>query len=369
MLLRKLKTFIMVEQLWKTIKRQQKNNKNDYDVIVDFKGINNGKNTAQILWQLKGAGFKPCIRLSHYEFLKNKVFETYYQNVYGKKALNSFPIISKVHDAQGGGALFVIGTDVKRYKKIKTLTIDNDMNNFKYRINEKFYYPILMHPHKLYEYKWFNDKKNSRNSEYMRERKIAMVFIGNNDANYSEWEHCLERTYNCFSRPRIINFLCSEFTENVVRPKNQQELDDLLNKEDLSNKILIIDQFRVDGSKFIDIFLNSDFHIWMAGVTYTYCHNHIESLFCGTIPICQKTFYYYGLDDKSNSLQYTTLTELKNIILDLISGKITQETIKTIRHNVYDLYDTYYSADAYRKKIIEFLNSNKMQETYYISKD
>lgn len=368
MLLRKLKTFIMVEKLWKTIKHQQKNNKDDYDVIVDFRGINNGKNTAQILWQLKGAGFKPCIRLSHYEFLKNKVYETYYGNFYGKRALNSFPIVSRVRCTRGGG-LFVISTCDKKYKNLKIIAINNDMDEFKYKVNEKFYYPIHMHPHKLYDYQWFNDKNNSRYDKYMNERKIGMIFIGNNNADYLEYENCLSEHYHCFSRPQVINFLCSEFAEYVIRPERKEELDDILDRENLNKKILILDKFRVDGDKFIDLFLHSDFHIWMAGVTYPYCHNHIESLYCGTIPVYQDSFYYYGIKNKKNALRYSTLNELKNIISDVIAGKLTQENIKDMRNNVYKLYNAYYSADAYREKIFEFLNSDKKQETYYISRD
>lgn len=368
MLIRKFKTFLKVEKLWFKIKKDSVKDNKDYNVIVDVLGggeIKSGRKIAQICYQLKGAGFNPCIKLSNYDYLKNKVFELYY-DWYGKAILSEFPIISKV--SRKNKVLFVFSNNLKKYKNFKVITIDNNMENFKYKVKENFYYPLLLHPWGLKNYKWFNDEKNSGKENYKINRKIGLIFIGNNNENYIEGAGCLKKYFNCFSRPELIDFLFSEFNGDVVRPDSLQELEDVLDKSDLSKKILIIDKFRVSGNQFLELFVNSDFHIWMAGVTYPYCHNHIESMYCGTIPICQNNFYYYGLTDKKNSLQYSDLNGLKSIIKSVICGEIAKDDIQQLRQNVYELYGCHYSLNAYRNKLLKFLESDKKEETYYICK-
>lgn len=76
----------------------------------------------------------------------------------------------------------------------------------------------------------------------------------------------------------------------------------MLSDMSLAHKIVILDQVRIQGESYRELLKSSMFHLWTVGVMQPYCHNQVESMSCGCIPIFQSFPFYPGLINDVNLL-------------------------------------------------------------------
>jgi hypothetical protein len=91
-----------------------------------------------------------------------------------------------------------------------------------------------------------------------------------------------------------------------------------------------------------------------SGTDLPMCHNVIESMSVGTIPILSYADWFFpSLEHKKNAIIYSGAVDLISKIKEVLA--MNQETMDEMRRNVMDYYDQYLS----QENLIRIFESNK----------
>ena len=326
------------------------------DVLIDMACLKLSRRMSQITAQLYNSGYRPCLKLSFDDYVHRKMTDEEYSHV---------PLrIACVYTFRNRRDPFAFAVchprEKEKYKK--ALILNQNMQKFKEHLNDKFFFPILMHPEYMVEneadgYVWSPNDNN---------RRIGILFIGNTELSYNKFATQIHEKYGLYARREVIEHVVERFPEHIIRPESEVELLGMLDTENLLDKIVIIDRFRVKENYF-SLYKMARLHLWTPGFSMPYCHNTIESLACGVIPFYQCYPYYPGMLEGYNCLSYRSFDEMDNIIRRFLEGGIPSHELDLMGEHARELYDTYFSKKAIKQKIDSFVaDDTTPYEEFYI---
>ncbi|ULQ60046.1 hypothetical protein K7I13_01560 [Brucepastera parasyntrophica] len=238
-----------------------------------------------------------------------------------------------------------IPESIKSEKRI--YEIDYDVFNKNTDFSDGLFYPISFHPKFLTRKTETKALAASGNDD----RKILALFVGWVDDKYTD-----EKTHTYFHiNTRMEVF--SHITEHIS-PQHlyiPESFDDFLSNMDsgnLKNKVILINsaKFSIPGNRYFDILAQTTFFIHMCGYVQPFCHNQIETLAAGVIPISQFShFFYPHLENRVNVLAYEKLSELVSILEKICGGEYPD--IKKMKKNCVQYYKQNLSFDSFIEKI------------------
>jgi len=336
----------------------KKNNKNSNNLLLNIELINPNRRYFQIISQFLYCGYSCYIDISFYNFLKS--------DSYGIKALK----LDRVYKKNRNENYSIIISDNKKYlnsinNNLLKIYIEFNIFNHLDDVNENdFFWPISSH----INYNFPKIEENILSKSLVNERKIGAIFAGNvNEKSYNN--NITNILFNVYTRYELYNFIKRNIPENnLYIPKNLKTF--LKDKENgyLKNKIVIIDtsKIKIPANIYFYILLDSLFYIHTCGTLYPYCHNQIESMMAGCIPITQfNNFYKPSLIHENNCLSYKTLDELI-IILNKISENKYNNIISKMNSNIHNYYISHYSFISFNNKLLLLLNNKIKYSKYYI---
>lgn len=214
------------------------------------------------------------------------------------------------------------------------------------KTDKSFHIPMSFHPY-MYHFQHWNIPV-----EEPAQRHHAVFCYGNFDKNaYLE----IKKTdFKVASRTEILEFL--KENPNFISIKSSSEIED--KSVDLSGKLVFAmsENYQID-MKDIRPFL-SKFHFYLCcpGVVMPLCHNVVEAMSVGTIPIIEKEYaevMYPNLEHLKNAIIFNDLQDL-NELLDHTLFNITPQEILMMRENTLAYYSEFLSPDG----MIKNLNKN-----------
>jgi hypothetical protein len=121
---------------------------------------------------------------------------------------------------------------------------------------------------------------------------------------------------------------------------------------------IVISETKTKDEDWLNFLATSDFFIAPPGFRYPWCHNAIEAMSVGTIPILQySNLFSPQLRHLENCLQYQSKEELENVVkLALTLG---QEEISRLKQNVVHYFEDHLSPNAIVKRIKELAESGQ----------
>lgn len=173
-------------------------------------------------------------------------------------------------------------------------------------------------------------------------RNILVFFAGNfHVQSYSRNE--LKDIFNVESRHNTFDYIKHNI-DQVYIPKNTVELSNGL--IDPLN-IMIVDrkQTNIKATQLPQYLIRSNFFLALPGVVMPLCHNVIEAMFFGVIPILMhNNLFHPPLINKHNCLIYSSHEELKYILNEL--KNLSADKINSMRLNVLEYYKNHLSSSA-----------------------
>jgi hypothetical protein len=224
------------------------------------------------------------------------------------------------------------------------------------------FYPILIHP--IHLSSSLEDKISKFSSS--NDRKIGVLFAGNVDAGYNK---DITKKIFGYTRKEIFFHISNTLPGDILYfPKTIKEFEDKITTGELRHKIVLLDVqvFAIPAKKYFEILLESNFFIYMPGETQPYCHNQIESMLAGCIPITHLSKYFIPpFVHKHNSLLFDSLNDLNFLLINVSKGKY-KDLSPFLRRNILNYYSHHYANQSLRNKI-NILISNKVEySSYYI---
>jgi hypothetical protein len=209
-----------------------------------------------------------------------------------------------------------------------------------------FYYPISFHP----------DFQFKRTEDYLlsmadnKDRQIGVLFAGWVDGNYRR--DITKEYFKINTRDETFSYIIKHLNPScLAAPRSYDEMKEMMDRGLLRNKVVVVDRsrFSIVGNEYLKTLAQSNYFIYMCGSIFPYCHNHIESIASGAIPITQFPYLFTpGYEHEKNALVYRELPEL-TALLEKICGNGYASLTETMRRNIIAYYKEHLGFDSFNR--------------------
>ena len=324
-----------------------------------------GRRIIQLIHHFLFSGYNCYLDYSFRQYLKldeNAIYASKLKGIFpAKKKTTGFSIIvsdnKEALDSSDPNVLKV---------HINYLLLKNKFNNIDTVTENDLYYPIGLHKNFLD----FSIESEVLKAAFNSERKIGAIFAGNTISNSNPGKSAYNRSItkellNINTRVEMFSHIAEKIqAEYIYFPDNLGVFLNDMESGYLKNKIVLINtqKFSIPRDKYFNILLNANFYIHMCGSKQPFCHNQIESMLAGCIPITQfKQFFVPGFEHKLNSLLFDTLDELGFLLLGVASGEY-DDLLNSMRKNIICYYKKHHSFESFKNKL-SYLMDNKINHT------
>jgi hypothetical protein len=321
------------------------------NVVIDICSMLPNRRLYQIVSQFLYSGYICFINLNFKQFFN--------MDLYGRRATKLKNVFPAKKNKKYTLAISD-NTDSIYFNNAKNILLNfNVFGDITISHNDMFY-PILFHPNFLSSY-WENSVLRD---VFHTKRKIGALFIGNVDSDYNN--PFTKKIFRINTREETFVFIRNSLPQSYVYiPKNLDEFLYKIETEELLKKIVLLNacDFSIPNNLWFKILLTSNFFIHMSGYIQPFCHNQIESMLAGCIPITQFChFFIPNLTNQKNALTFTSLEELTNILTNIINGKYNT-IIASMRKDIVHYYKKNFSFQSFKDKLETIKNS----ANYYIA--
>lgn len=195
---------------------------------------------------------------------------------------------------------------------------------------------------------------------YLREkaRKTRILFAGNTDIRkYINPKNVyLRERFNKLLRPQIIQTIISGLPNKVLLIKRSEQMR-LVVEGGYPDKIIIVNEkkLRIPLVEWLDFLSNSNFFLCSPGVYMPLCHNAVEAMAVGTIPIINYTEWFSPrLEHLKNCIEFGDEVDLIRQVKYALM--MDQLQIDEMRNNVIEYYEKYLSIKSFHEQVIPGLN-------------
>jgi hypothetical protein len=172
-------------------------------------------------------------------------------------------------------------------------------------------------------------------------RKIKVFFAGRfHEKNYSN--AIVKEKFNIIARQDLLSIIMNYPGEKYRIIKSENELFD--NNE---NKIVLVnrDIYNIPAKNLRGVLSQTDFFIAFPGVVMPLCHNIIEAMSAGSIPILQyKEYMHPNLMHEVNCLAFKDENDLENILH--LAIQMSSDKVNQMRENVISYYNQYLKVES-----------------------
>lgn len=206
--------------------------------------------------------------------------------------------------------------------------------------NTSLIMPYFMHPFQ-YHFNRHNQLATLRGIS----RRIRVFFSGG--LRQHQYNHHLPG--NKMTRIGITHSLLS--LPYIIKLRNSVHFEKIL-ENDYVNKCLISDrdQFAIPDRAWLPTLAKSDFFLAPPGMIMPMCHNVIEAMAVGTVPILNYPEWFHPpLQHKINSLVFSDEKGLHSAIE--VALTMPQEKIKLMRKQVCRYYDQHLTPSSFRERL------------------
>jgi hypothetical protein len=180
--------------------------------------------------------------------------------------------------------------------------------------------------------------------------RAARIFFGGNTAAGKYDKEIIGKTYHMLSRREMLaETIASLKPEMIHRPSDAAQW---LNSPSARSFVLIETQVcKIPQERWLDALSKTDFFLACPGVGMPLCHNLIEALAAGCVPILQYANYLPPpLTDGVNCLAFSDAADLRKVIARALA--MSPEEIRTLRANVQTYHDAFLAPGRFAERLL-----------------
>jgi len=180
--------------------------------------------------------------------------------------------------------------------------------------------------------------------------RVARIFFGGNTKQGKYDKDVIGGIYRMLSRRKMLSeALACVSPEMIHRPDDG---DRWLSSEDFHSFVLCETQHcKIPQERWLEALTKVDFFLACPGVDMPLCHNLVEALASGAIPILQYADYLQPpLENGVNCFAFKDAEGLRKIIAEVL--EMDPERIRAMRGNVSDYYDQFLAPGCFTKRLL-----------------
>jgi hypothetical protein len=202
----------------------------------------------------------------------------------------------------------------------------------------RLFAPYFAHP-KFYRAGLHNVVRDMRGQD----RNVRIFFAGSIGPSYSE-----HFKFPILSRSEIFRHVTANFEWAINTEVDMSGIKPIL----IVSRNDGIRKYKLSMLNYIEVMSRSDFFICPPGLEMPQCHNLIEAMSVGTIPITNYHLYMRpSLTPDANCLAFSTLEELKIAVSRALSMDAAE--IQRLREGVISYFDDHLEPARFAKKLME----------------
>lgn len=253
----------------------------------------------------------------------------------------------------------------KKYKPENYIEIKDEMFSPDYfstyfekdnNTDHVFHVPMSFHP-LMYHYGLWNRKVD------VNKKRVNSIFCYGNFDSQAYLD--IKRTeFSVVPRTELLSFMKEK--SEFMALSGKEELLKRIKERSLENKyaFAIKEDFELPMEDVRETLSHFNFYFCCPGVVMPLCHNVIEAMSVGTIPIIQKEYaevMYPNLTDGVNAIIFDDLRHLDSILQNIFNTPETE--VNRMRENVLNYFQDYLTPES----MIEHLNESiRNKELVYL---
>lgn len=214
-------------------------------------------------------------------------------------------------------------------------------------------YPMFPSQYKLYT-------PVINRTELEKSNRTMKIFFAGNTNPISYPERRVNIYFNVMPRRKVIEFISKMGnTQKLQNDSGKVMLKELLYSKDHINEV-IISEVRIKEDDWLKTLRKTNFFICPPGVDMPWCHNCVEAMSAGAIPILEYAdLFYPHLENYKNCLTFKNCAELQMAIEIALAMEASE--IENMRKNVLNYFNDYLSVNSIAKKIKTFSKSPQQE--------
>ncbi|GEM_PF-868724 len=324
---------------------------NKKSVVFYLTNTANALHCFPIMCYLEKEGYN-ILLFHNYNFISKSVF-----GVKGIFRIKNLQIIKKLENNIIVEMYFYDNLENElKFNSLKKFFL-KDIENAK-KTDSEIDVPYPMHPI-IYDNQIYLKTRSYRNVD----RKIKILFSGNTHKETYVINKINEH-YKMLNRYDIIEHLRTTLPNEIINIVELRDYIDRIFLGEISyeNKLIMIDwqwkikhgkyDLRIDNNDWLYFLSRADFFLACPGVRIPFCHNIVEAMSVGTIPLTNYGHLFNPpLIDMENCISFDTLECLINKVNLVIN--MNPDEIQRIRKNVIAYYNQILDMEKFCKKIID----------------
>ena len=207
--------------------------------------------------------------------------------------------------------------------------------------------PFPMHP-------WiYHSRLDEKLGDYRRQtRKVRLFFMGDIAEKYSN--HEVEDVYGKLPRDKIVELLEQRLSEGTVRRVRSLEEWREVSETGFHGVVLgSTRDFQVPADEWLKAIASAEAFMVCPGVHYPMCHNAVESLAVGTVPLIEYPRNFHPvLEHDKNCLEFDGEEGLLSSVQKLLSMDASE--LRAIGDRATQYYNTHLTPQAFTRQIEEW---------------
>lgn len=330
------------------------------EVLLDIRRIRLNRPIFYLCSYLTSAGYVVDVKVDLRSFAR--------VDSYGSRIF-SLPGVRAVWGLRHDYQLIITDEDgVNSTRNAKVLEVDVDIFT---ALNEgaisssDLFYPMGFHPILL-----SSAETGALVDKRMHTKSIGLLFAGNiRPENYDN--PITRNLFRVMTRAEIVEALRSSRSASsmVVEPSSYDELRTLAAGGRLRNKFVLCDRSKcqIPWSDWLDVLSSARYFLCPPGNIQPHCHNIIESMGVGTVPVTQLAgFFHPQLSDSENIVAFEDGAELDGKVVELLKD-IESPQARNLSKNAAEYYDAFLSPGALRRSVASFLSSNSVRAVLFVN--
>ncbi|WP_294211721.1 hypothetical protein [uncultured Chryseobacterium sp.] len=215
-----------------------------------------------------------------------------------------------------------------------------------------FHVPMSFHPFMYHKGLW------NKEIDTDKKRINAVFCYGNFDP--TAYLAIKKTAFSVATRIDLLNFFRKQKSFVSIRGKKDiTEAEDLLDNKYV---FAIKEHYQIPMEEVRGLVSRFNFYLCCPGVVMPLCHNVIEAMSVGTIPLIQKEYaevMYPHLIHGFNAVIFEHLDHLKTILADELFN-YSEDDISSMKQQVLNYYNDYLSPEAVVKNVNESIWNNRL---------
>lgn len=183
----------------------------------------------------------------------------------------------------------------------------------------------------------------------IEETRKARIFFGGNTSEHRYSKNVIGENYGMLTRREMLGITIETAGDGIHRPKDAVAW---LASDDFHPFVMFETQTGgIPRDRWIDALASSDFFLACPGTDMPMCHNLIESMAAGAVPILQYAAYLpVPLQNGVNALTFTDAASLREAVKTALA--MSPDEVIRMRRNVHDYYHEHLAPGCFARRLL-----------------